>query len=136
MNTLYTEYKNAMLGAWAHSFPDLDTDNIKAALIDHTDALPDPATDVDYDDIDDGTVVAVSSNLTGASVSAGTVNFDDITFSGVSGDAADSLNFFKDSGTPATSPLLVFIDTATGLPVVPTGGDIQVVLNHQGLFGL
>lgn len=30
----------------------------------------------------------------------------------------------KDTGTEATSPLIAYIDTATGLPIAPNGGDI------------
>ena len=31
---------------------------------------------------------------------------------------------YKDTGSEATSPLIAYIDTATGLPITPNGGDI------------
>ena len=34
---------------------------------------------------------------------------------------------YRDTGTEATSPLIAYIDTATGLPITPNGGDIIVV---------
>ena len=33
---------------------------------------------------------------------------------------------YKDTGTEATSPLLAMIDTATGLPITPNGGDKRI----------
>jgi hypothetical protein len=37
---------------------------------------------------------------------------------------------YKDTGTAATSPLIAYIDTATGLPVTPNGGDITVTWDN------
>ena len=59
----------------------------------------------------------------------------DTTFSSVSGDAADYLTLWKNSGTPATSPLAVTWDSATtGLPVTPNGGDITVQWAAGGIL--
>ena len=35
-----------------------------------------------------------------------------------------------DTGTDSTSPLIAFIDTATGLPITPNGGDIIVTWDN------
>lgn len=32
---------------------------------------------------------------------------------------------YKDTGSPFTSPLIAYIDVATGLPIIPSGGDIS-----------
>jgi hypothetical protein len=37
---------------------------------------------------------------------------------------------WKDTGNPATSPLIALIDTATGIPVATTGGDITVYFDN------
>ena len=37
---------------------------------------------------------------------------------------------YKDTGTEATSPLIAMIDTATGLPITPNGGDIIVTWDN------
>jgi hypothetical protein len=61
----------------------------------------------------------------------------DFTFPTVTGDQSEALIFWKDTGTDTTSPLLVFLDTATsGLPVTPNGGDIAVVLSASGVATL
>ena len=33
---------------------------------------------------------------------------------------------YRDTGVEATSALIAYIDTATGLPITPNGGDIIV----------
>jgi len=41
----------------------------------------------------------------------------------------ESIEIYKDSGVESTSRLIANIDTATGLPVTPNGGDITVVFD-------
>nr|WP_201787713.1 hypothetical protein [Mycobacteroides immunogenum] len=48
------------------------------------------------------------------------------TFSAVSGASVEAMVIYKDTGTVGTSPLIAYIDTATGLPVSPNGGDINI----------
>jgi len=36
---------------------------------------------------------------------------------------------WKDTGNPATSPLLLYIDTIGGFPLATNGGDITVAWN-------
>jgi hypothetical protein len=43
---------------------------------------------------------------------------------------------FVDTGNAATDALIAFIDTGTGLPVTPNGGDITVTVNASGWFTL
>lgn len=135
-NNLYYNYANLMLGNGSHTLPDMDTHTIKACLIDHTDVTPDVTTHQDLDDIDAPTVVATSGAMTGASISNGAIDFADFAFTAVTGDAADSLNFYYDSTVASTSPLIAYFDTATGLPVTPNGADINVALNASGLYKL
>ena len=54
----------------------------------------------------------------------------DITFSSVSGPSIEALVIYKDTGTESTSPLIAYIDTATGLPITPNGGDIIVTWDN------
>lgn len=51
----------------------------------------------------------------------------------MSGASVESLDYFKDSGVEATSPTLFNIDSATGLPVTPNGGDITWTPNVSGV---
>ena len=60
----------------------------------------------------------------GAGADPGCLDAADATFTAVpSGAAIDCLAVFKDTGAPATSNLLFFID---GFSVVPNGGDITI----------
>ena len=44
----------------------------------------------------------------------------------VTGDQFESIDIYKHTGVDATSRLICNIDTATGLPATPSGGDIIV----------
>ncbi|MEU8317092.1 hypothetical protein AB0C33_01875 [Nonomuraea sp. NPDC048881] len=77
-----------------------------------------------------GTIVATSGNLTSKTATSGVADAADVTYSAVAaGAACQHLILVKDTGTAATSPLIAAIDTASGLPVTPNGGDITVVFD-------
>jgi hypothetical protein len=56
----------------------------------------------------------------------GVVDANDITFVAATGDPCEALILLRNVTSAADSPLLLYIDTATGLPVTPNGGDINV----------
>jgi hypothetical protein len=134
---VHTDLKNSMLGAPTHSVTDWDTNNIDASLLDQTDSGTITAATVDYDDVDGATVVA-TGDVPVSGISAGVVSLSGaLTFTAVSGDAADYLCVFKNSGTASTSPLLITWDSATtGLPVTPNGGDIVATWGSNQLVSL
>lgn len=75
-----------------------------------------------------GTIVATSANLGAKSSTIGVADAGDVTFTAVgAGAACDCVIIYKDTGSAATSPLIAYINVATGLPVTPSGGDIVVV---------
>jgi hypothetical protein len=135
---VHTNWLQLMLGATGTgAVPDFDADNIDASLLDETDSGSITAATVDYDDVDGATVVA-TEDVGVASISGGVVTLSGaVTFSAVTGDAADYLTVFKNSGTPGTSPLIITWDSAsTGLPVVPNGGDITATWGSNILVSL
>jgi hypothetical protein len=67
-----------------------------------------------------------TATLAGKSSALGVADANDTVFSAVTGDPSEALILWKDTGTQSTSPLIAYIDTATGLPVTPNGGDITV----------
>jgi hypothetical protein len=67
-----------------------------------------------------------NASLTGKTATAGIADANDIVFTGASGPTVGALVIFKETGNATTSPLIAYIDTATGLPVQPNGGDITV----------
>lgn len=105
---------------------DFDTNNIKIALIDEADDTIDLAADTNWSDRASASRVATSGNLASKTVTAGVADAADVTFSAVTGDVSESIDMYQDTGTEATSRLILNIDTATGLPVTPNGGDITV----------
>lgn len=105
---------------------DWDTDNIILELIDEADDTPDLALDVDRADRTVAARVATSGNLTSKTVTAGVADAADVTLSSVVGDQSESIDVGQNTGTLANDRLICNIDTATGLPVTPNGGDITI----------
>ena len=62
--------------------------------------------------------------------SGGAADANDVTFTSVTGASIEAIVLYKDTGTDSTSPLIAFIDTATGLPITPNGGDIIVTWDN------
>ncbi len=103
---------------------DMLVDNIKVSLVDTGVYTVNLVTDEFFDDI--ASTVADSGNLTSKTTTLGVFDAADVVFSSVTGNQSEALVIWKDTGTPATSPLIAYIDGATGLPVTPNGGDITV----------
>ena len=109
---------------------DWDTDTIKVVLIDTADYTVNLATHQYLSDIPAAARVATSTALSGKTVTNGVADAADLTLSAVSGDPSEALVIYQDTGTEGTSRLIAYIDTATGLPVTPNGGDINVAWDN------
>jgi hypothetical protein len=101
-------------------------DNIKVLLVDTDDYTVNLATHEFLSDIAAGARVATSGNLGSKTTTAGVANAASATFSSVTGDQCEALVIYKDTGLVTTSPLIAYIDSATGLPITPNGGDILI----------
>lgn len=101
-------------------------DNIKAVLVDTDDYAVNLATHDFLDDIPVGARIATSPNLSGKTITAGACYAAPWVFTAVTGDQAEALVIYKDSGVAATSQLIAYIDSVSGLPVTPNGTDITV----------
>ena len=136
-NAFYTYFLNNLLDA-ATTRPDLDTDTIQMVLTDHGADTPAPTTDNFLDDISAGTISTSSAlgTKTVGTVATGVFDAADMSpaFTAVSGATCESLTLYEHSGTPGTSDLIVYWDTATGLPLTPNGGDVNVAFNGSGIF--
>jgi hypothetical protein len=130
-SSLYTPFKKLLLDGDI----DLLVDNIKVVLVDAADYTFSAAHDF-LDDVAAGARVATSGNLASKTTTGGAFDAADVTFSAVTGDVSEALIIYKDTGVAATSPLIAYIDTATGLPVTPNGGDIVVTWHASGIFSL
>lgn len=91
-----------------------------------------------------GVLHATGAALTGKTGTSGTADATDFTFTTPAANAAGhSLLYFQSSAVggggdvAATAQrVIAWVDTGTGLPVVPNGADIQVVFHPSGLFTL
>ena len=104
-------------------------DTIKAVLIDTGTYTVNLSTHEFLSDIASGARVATSGALASKTVTAGVADAADVTFTAVSGSSAEAIVLYQDTGTVGTSRLIAYIDTATGLPVTPNGGDITVAFD-------
>jgi len=96
-------------------------------------------TNHDFEDDISGDIATatITSRTSINSPEDGTGDAADTTFTSVTGAESEALVIWRDTGTPATSPLIGWIDTfASGMPVTPNGGDITVQWNASGIFKL
>jgi hypothetical protein len=138
-NTLYNYGRELFLGAqlnWA-------TATIKCCLVDTSAGMYTfNATHKFFDSVNSGANIvggtgkikrltwtpAGSPNLP---ITDGAADADDVTFTAISGASIEAIIIYQDSGTgDASSPLIAYIDTATGLPITPNGGDIIVTWDN------
>ena len=119
-SALYTPFKVLLLGGDI----DLASDTIKAVLIDTADYTFSAAHDF-YNDASAG-AVGTPQTIANVTITGGVFDGDDVTFTSVTGDQCEAIVIYKDTGNTATSPLIAYIDSATGLPVTPNGGDITI----------
>lgn len=105
---------------------DWDANDIRIILIDEADDTIDLAVDEDLADRAGAARVATSSALGSKTTAAGVADAADVTLSSVTGDVSESIDIYQHTGTESTSLMIANIDTATGLPVTPNGGNITV----------
>lgn len=105
---------------------DWDTDDIRTALY-RTAYNPNLVTDTFLSTVTPANLAAtMSSGMTGKTVTFGVADADDVTFSAVSGTTVEGIVIYKWTGSDATSRLIANIDTATGIPFVPSGGSVTI----------
>jgi len=101
------------------------TDNIRVALVDTNTYSVDLAADEFHSDLSG--ILATSGLLSGKNSTTGVADASDITIPAVpASGTCGALVIFKDTGVSGTSALIAYIDTGTGLPFVPNGGDVLI----------
>jgi len=137
-NAIYPIYKTALLAAAANVSLDQDdsTNGPFCALLDTGTYTYNAAHDF-FNDLSGivGTDQRITAPTVG-SVSQGTFDGANLTYTAVSGNSVEALGIYrKNSGANTTWRLVAFIDTSVGgLPVTPNGGDITVTWNASGIF--
>jgi hypothetical protein len=102
------------------------TDNdIKLLLVDTGSYMVNLATHEFHSDISSG-IIATSGDFASKTTTAGVAGAANVVLSSVTGSQSEAIIIYKDSGMSSSSPLIAYIDTATGLPVTPNGADITI----------
>ncbi len=129
-NSLYGLARQAFLeGALSWS-----SETIRCYLVDTADYTVAIDTDTDVSNIASAGRVGQSPAFTSKDQTLGTADAANVTLSddgtgsgGVTGDESEAIVIYEETGSVETDyRLIAYIDTATGLPVTPNGGDITV----------
>ena len=133
-NALYNTFKQDLL----NKVFDMDTDVIKASLIDSADYTYSAAHD-EYSgasrDVAAAAIVAESAALGSPTITNGTFDTADFTWTAVSGDQSEAIIMWDDTLT--NDRLCAYYDTGmTGMPVTPNGGNINFTVHASGWFAL
>lgn len=121
-NGLYNKGREGFLSGQIN----MSSNDIRAILVDTADYIVNLATHDFLDDVPAAARVAVSAAMASKTVTDGIFDAADVTWSAVSGDPSEAIVIYQHTGTESTSRLIAYIDTATGLPVIPNGGNITV----------
>ena len=122
-NALYSKAKEAFLNGSIN----MVANTITIALVD-TGVYTYSATHQFRNEVSNSAVIS-STTLANKTITNGVFDADDATFSSVTGANCEALLIFQDTGVQSTSRLIAYIDSATGLPILPNGGDISAAFS-------
>ncbi len=135
-NAIYPKYKEALLSGSANSaLTGTGSTGFFVALVD-TGTYTYSAAHEFYSDLSG--IVGTDQEIATVTLTSGTVDGDNVTFSAVTGNSIEALVCYrKNAGANTTWRLVTYIDTSvTGLPVTPNGGDITISFHASGIFTL
>lgn len=131
-NAIYPKYKEGILQSAANT--NLSSGTVKVALVD-TGTYTYSSSHQFLSSLSG--VVGTAQTLGTKTLTNGTFDAADATFTAVTGATVEALVIYVDTGVAGTSPLVAYIDTGqTGLPVTPNGGNITVTFDAAGIFTL
>ena len=127
-NTLYDKAREGFLKG---EF-DWETQNFKVMLVDTGVYTPSFSGHISLADVAPSSIIAAGVALVNKTGTNGAADANDVTFSAVSGAQSEALIVYLDAGdgNAANNKLIAYIDSATGLPITPNGGDIIVVWDN------
>lgn len=118
---------DAARAAFAKGDIDWESDGFAAILVDAAGYVMNPASHTNLTHIPVPARVGVSVALANTVVDPnGAMDADDIVFPNVDGPSAEALVIYRVGASEAESMLVLYIDTATGLPITPNEGNIIV----------
>ena len=102
------------------------TDDVRAILVDTALYTPNLVLDQFLISIPVGARVSLSGSLTTKTATNGVADADDVSFVAVVGATVEAIVLYQYTGVDATSRLIAYIDSATGLPFLPSGGNVAI----------
>lgn len=132
MNVIYPKWKEALLQGGANSSL---TGTVNAYLVD-TGAYTYSAAHQFLTDLPAPARIGSAVTLASKTFVNGVFDAADIEFPAVSGVTVEALILAISTGVESTSRLVLYVDTATGLPFAPSGVAQPVVWNVSGIFAL
>jgi hypothetical protein len=131
-NAIYPKYKEALWLQSANS--NASTGTVKVALVD-TGVYTYSAAHEFVSSLSG--VIGTAQTIGNKTFTNGVMDGDNVTFTAVTGNTAEALVTFIDTGNASTSRLISYQDTnVTGLPATPNGGDITITWNASGILAL
>lgn len=125
-NVLYPLWKEALLQGDTDSAL---TGTVKCALID-VGLYTFSSTDQFLDDVNPSAIIGTPQTLTSKTYTNGVFDADNPVFPSVSGASIEAVLLYVDTGTPATSRLVAYMDTGiVGLPDTPSGGNYTLIFD-------
>lgn len=127
-NQLYALAKEALLGSL-----DLGSANIKAVLVDTGAYTPNFTTNQFLSDIPGGARIATSGNLGSKTISLGVFDAADLSLGAIDNNpTCEAIVLYEDTGVAGTSRLILYVDTAGGLPTPAdfNGASVTIVWDN------
>lgn len=125
-NTLYDKAREGFLRG---EF-DWDNQTFKVMLVDTAAYTPSFSSHISLNDVSGSAIISPGVALQAKTSVGGAADANDSTFFAVTGPTCEALIVYKDDANPANAKLIAYIDSATGLPITPNGGDIIVVWDN------
>jgi hypothetical protein len=129
-SVFYPKFKESALSL-ALGVGSVPTGTLKVIGIDTNDYTYSAAHDF-YNDVAAGSRVGTATALASITYTNGTLDSADVVMAAVTGDQFEAVILFLDTGVEATSPLVMYIDSGTGLPLTPNGDAVNVRPHASG----
>jgi hypothetical protein len=125
-NAVYPKAKERAMGAGLN----LSAGTVRCTLVD-TAFYTFNAAHQFVSDVAVGARVGSPVTLAGKSVTDGLFDANDVSFTGITAaPTIEAMVLWVDTGSEATSPLIAYIDTATGLPVAAGSTQVDVAWDN------
>lgn len=134
-NVIYDKYKEALLSS-ANNISLID-ETVKISLIDTADTTFSSIHEFYADLANSNDGVIATETLSNITVTNGVLDADDVLFESLSGDSAEALLIWIDTGDANTDRLVAWMDTnIDGLPITPDSSNVDILWSTSGIFKL